>query len=72
MNIDELAAQVIQAIQGKPDAVKAISDALASGDAALIRQAIQDHAGIQLSMDEAQQICNHVQANPAAPAAYWT
>ena len=72
MNIDELAAQVIQAIQGKPDAVKAISDALASGDAARIRESIQEYAGIQLSMDEAQQVSNHVQANPAAPAAYFT
>ncbi len=72
MPIDDLANKVITAIQGKPEAVKAISDALAGGDADAIREAIQTHAGIQLTDDELASIVDKVRANPAAPAAYFT
>lgn len=72
MPIDELAAKVIQAIQGNPDAVKAISEALASGDPAAIRGAISSHAGIEISEAEAQAIADQVRANPSAAAAYNT
>jgi hypothetical protein len=72
MNIDELAAKVIQAIQDDPDAVRAVSAALASGDARHIRHTIQKHAGIQLTMEEAQQISDHIQAEPRGAAAYFT
>ncbi|MEZ4312508.1 MAG: hypothetical protein R3F14_31150 [Polyangiaceae bacterium] len=72
MNLDDLAAQIIQAVQEKPEAVKAISDALAAGDAEKIREAIHTHAGIQISEADAQKIASQVQAKPSQPAAYWT
>lgn len=72
MPIDDLAKKVIDAIQGKPDAVKAISDALATGDANRIRESIRAHAGIDITDDETQAIVEKVQANPSAPAAYFT
>lgn len=72
MNPNELAEKVIQAIQGKPEAVKAISDALAAGDPDRIREAIAQHAGIQISNDDAQMISAQIQANPSQPASYWT
>lgn len=72
MPIDDLATRVINAIQGNPEAVKQISDALASGDPAVIRDAINTHAGIEITTDEAQAIASQIQANPAAAAAYNT
>lgn len=72
MNPNELAAQVIQAIQGKPEAVKAIADALAGGNAATIRDAIAKHAGIQITDADAEAIASQVQANPTQAASYWT
>ena len=70
MNPDELAARVIEAIQGKPAAVTAISDALASGDVTRIRESIAKHANIHLSQVEAQQISDHVKSNPTSASAY--
>jgi hypothetical protein len=72
MNPDELAARVIEAIQGKPEAVTAISNALVSGDADQISGAISTHAGIQITPEEARQIAAQVQANPNSAAAYGT
>lgn len=72
MNPNDLAAKVIQAIQGKPEAVKAISDALAGGDADAIRDAIAKHAGIQISDEDAQSISAQVRANPSQAHAYST
>ncbi len=72
MPIDDLATRVINAIQGNPEAVKQISDALASGDPAVIRDAIKAHAGIEITTDEGQAIASQIQANPAAAAAYNT
>jgi hypothetical protein len=72
MPIDELATNVINAIQGKPEAVKHISDALASGDAVKIREAIKAHAGIDISEEDAQGIADQITANPSAAAAYNT
>ncbi|MBK8253795.1 MAG: hypothetical protein IPK82_14160 [Polyangiaceae bacterium] len=72
MVLDDLAARVIAAVKNKPEAVKAISDALASGDAKKIRDALSTHAGISLSDDEAQEVASQMLANPQQPAAYYT
>lgn len=72
MNNDELANKVLAAVQGKPEAVKAISDALAGGDPVQIQDALSTHAGVQISADEAQMISAQVKADPSQPAAYCT
>jgi hypothetical protein len=72
MPIDDLAKKVIDVIQGKPEAVKAISDALVAGDASEIRDAVHKHAGIEITGDEAEAIAARIRANPSAVAAYVT
>lgn len=72
MRADDLATKVLKAVDGNPDAIKAISDALASGDAGAIQNALSKHASIEISSEEAQEIASAVQANPAQPAAYFT
>ena len=72
MSADELANRVIAAIQGNPEAVKKVSDALATRDPVAIRTAIAEGAGIQLSDEEVQRIIDMVNANPSLPAAYTT
>lgn len=72
MNNDELANKVLAAVQGKPEAVKAISDALASGDPVRIQGALSKHAGVNITGDEAQAIAAQVKADPGQPAAYCT
>jgi len=72
MTNDELAAKVLEAVQNKPDATKAISDALAGGDAGVIQTSLDTHAGVQISLQEAQNIADQVKANPQQPAAYCT
>ncbi len=72
MRSDDLATRVIDAVQGNPEATKQISDALASGDAAVIQAALAKHAGIDISAGEAQTIAEQVKANPSQPAAYMT
>jgi len=72
MRDDDLATKVINAVQGNPEATKQISDALASGDPALIQEAIGKYAGIDISPEEAQTIADQVKANPSQPAAYMT
>lgn len=69
---DELAARVIAAVQNKPEAVKKISDALASGNAIVLKDAIEKYAGIDISTEEAQAIADQVKANPSQAAAYNT
>lgn len=69
---DDLANRVLAAIQDKPEAVKSLSDALATRDPVAIRDAIKQGAGIDLSDEEAQRIVDMVNANPSRPAAYWT
>lgn len=72
MSADELANRVIAAIQGNPEAVKAVSDALAARDPVAIREAIHKGAGIELSDDEVRRVIDMVNANPSQPAAYFT
>lgn len=72
MRDDDLATRVMNAVQGNPEATKNISDALASGDAAAIQEALAKHAGIDISAAEAQTIADQVRANPSQPAAYMT
>jgi hypothetical protein len=72
MRGDDLATKVLKAVDGNPDAIKAISDALASGDPAAIQGALSTHAGIDISAEEAQEVAAAVQANPGQPAAYCT
>lgn len=72
MRSDDLATRVINAIQGKPEAIKALADALAAGDGLAIKEAIATHAGIDVSAEEAQSIADQVKANPSQPAAYGT
>lgn len=72
MRGDDLATKVLKAVDGKPDAVKAISDALASGDAGAIQSSLATHAGIDISADEANEIAATVKADPSQPAAYCT
>jgi len=69
---DDLATRVITAIQGNPEAVKKVSDALAARDPVAIRDAVAEGAGIQLSDEEVQRIIDMVNANPSQPAAYFT
>ncbi len=72
MNNDELANKVLAAVQGKPEAVKAISEALAGGDPVQIKDTLHTHAGVEISADEAQMISTQVKADPSQPAAYCT
>ncbi len=72
MNNDELATKVLNAVQGKPEAVKAISEALAGGDPVEIKGALSAHAGVEITPDEAQAISAQVKADPSQPAAYCT
>ena len=72
MNNDELANKVLAAVQGKPEAVKAISDALTGGDPIQIKDALSSHAVVEITAEEAQMICTQVQADPSQPAAYCT
>lgn len=72
MRGDDLATRVISAVQGNPEATKAISEALASGDGQIIQEALAKHAGIDISAEEAQTIGDQVKANPSQPAAYCT
>jgi hypothetical protein len=72
MRGNDLATRVINGIQGNPEAVKAVADALAGGDPAAIQEAISKHAGVEISAEEAQTIAEQVKANPSQPAAYGT
>lgn len=72
MRGDELATKVLQAVDGKPESVKAISDALASGDPVAIQGALSTHANIEISAEEAQEIATMVKAEPSQPVAYVT
>ncbi|MFO0589118.1 MAG: hypothetical protein U0441_16320 [Polyangiaceae bacterium] len=72
MTNDELANKVLIAVQGKPEATKAISDALAGGDPNQIQGALSTYAGVEISAEEAQAISAQVKADPSQPAAYCT
>ncbi len=72
MTNDELANKVLNAVQDKPDAVKAISEALAGGDPHVIQTALSTQAGVDISTAEAEAIAAQVKADPSQPAAYCT
>jgi hypothetical protein len=69
---DDIANKVVNAVQNKPEAVKAIGDALATGDADKIQHALSHHAGIDISAAEAHEIATKVKADPSQAAAYCT
>jgi hypothetical protein len=72
MRGNDLATRVLQAVDGNPEAIKQISDALASGDPTAIQAALSTYAGMEISTEEAQEIAETIKASPSQPAAYQT
>jgi hypothetical protein len=72
MRGNDLVTKVLEAVDGKPEAITAISEALASGDSSAIQAALSTHAGIEISAEEALEIADTVKANPSQPAAFYT
>lgn len=72
MRGNDLATKVLEAVNGNPEAIQKISDALASGDPNTIQSALSTHAGIEITSEEALEVAQTIKASSFQPAAYFS
>ncbi len=71
-NFSPAIQQVVDAIQGKPDAIKELAAALVTKDVARIRDAVDRSTGIQLSEADLGTFLASMPSDPQQVVAYCT
>ena len=72
MATNDLASRVLDAVRGDNEAIKKISEALVSGDAAVITQVFSEVAKIEISDEEAQEVVADLGPDPQKAVGYAT
>lgn len=72
MNLSPAIQEVVDAIQGKPDAIKELAAALATKDLPKIRDAVDRSTGIKLSDADLGTFLSTMPADPQQAVAYCT
>lgn len=72
MSKDPVVQKVLDAVQGKPEAMKQLASAMVSRDVKQIRDAIRTSSGIALSDAEVSAVLATVPADPQQALAYCT
>jgi predicted metal-binding transcription factor (methanogenesis marker protein 9) len=63
---------VLAAVQGDDEAIKKVSEALVSGDAAEIRRTFSEVAKAEITEEQAQDVVNDLGPDPAKAVGYAT
>lgn len=72
MSQDPIVQRVLEAVQGKPDAIRRLSDALVSRDPARLREAVSSTAEVPLTDADAQALLASMPADDQQALAYFT
>lgn len=72
MNKDPTIQKVLDAVQGKPEAIKKLSAALITRDVAKIREAVSTSAGVTLSEGEITSVLSSMPQDNAQALAFCT
>ena len=71
--LDDLAERVMNGVKGNETAIKAVGDAIATFDRSKIRDAIRNHAKIEISEDQLNLLVSSLNtATPSQKAAYFS
>ena len=72
MALNDFATRILNATRGDKEAIKKISEALVSGDAARIKQVLADVAKVEVTEGEVQEMLATLRSEPEQAAAYNT